>query len=271
MGIETLPTPQGEVPEPLPKGTLAPSDTTPGIMPPGMDYEIDQGQPGMPFQQDMPGPMEPGADEGLPGLPLDDLLPPTDLPGAAPGDSLMPNFDAVPNPDDGGAVEPRRENRSAGPQGVSAHQAPSGPNVGYAAVQASATDSGTAKRRPVARAAARKSAAAAPLGLDGYCPVELADREAWLQGDPRWSAVHEGRAYRFAGAAQRQHFLANPDRYAPVSAGCDPVLLVDAKRKVLGRTEFCVVCKDRLYMFSSKETFAKFRKDANRYCGAVAR
>jgi YHS domain-containing protein len=62
-----------------------------------------------------------------------------------------------------------------------------------------------------------------------------------------------------------KRFLANPDRYTPVLSGRDAVLAVEQGREVPGSTEFCVVYDDRLYMFSSAESIARFRQDPNRY------
>jgi YHS domain-containing protein len=103
------------------------------------------------------------------------------------------------------------------------------------------------------------------VALDGYCPVELSKHERWVPGDRRWPAVHRGRRYLFSGPTQREQFLANPDRYAPACSGCDPVLLADGRRRVLGQTDYCVIYNRRLYMFSSLVTVTRFQKDPKRY------
>ena len=51
------------------------------------------------------------------------------------------------------------------------------------------------------------------LGLDGYCPVTLADQKKWQVGDRRYGVIHRGRTYLFAGPVEQQKFLANPDHY----------------------------------------------------------
>lgn len=130
-------------------------------------------------------------------------------------------------------------------------------------------------RQPVLPAASLAPAAAPapnwPVALDGYCPVTLAETEQWTAGDPRLGVEHQGRTYLMAGEAQRQRFLANPNRYAPVLGGADPVLAADAKSDVPGRTEHCVVYDGRLYMFSSAAMLARFHQNPKKYSAAAAR
>jgi YHS domain-containing protein len=103
------------------------------------------------------------------------------------------------------------------------------------------------------------------IALDGYCPVELGEKEHWTPGNPRWPVVYEGRTYLCSGPMQRQRFLAAPDRYAPAYSGHDPVLVVDGNRRVPGQTDFCVIFDGRLYMFSSSATLARFKNNPQRY------
>ncbi|MFH1266600.1 MAG: thioredoxin family protein [Planctomycetota bacterium] len=111
------------------------------------------------------------------------------------------------------------------------------------------------------------------LALAGYCPVRLAESECWVPGDPRWGLVHEGRTYLFAGPAERDRFDAEPDRYAPVLAGNDLVLLVEEGRTVPGRREHGAWFEGqpqgrfekRVYLFSSEGTLERFDADPYRY------
>jgi len=109
-----------------------------------------------------------------------------------------------------------------------------------------------------------------PVALDGYCPVELGNNERWVEGDSRWSAVHQGRMYLLSGPTQRKCFLADPDRYAPTNSEHDPVLTINESRNVPGQTDYCVTYNGRLYMFSSETTLARFRKHPKRYATAVS-
>ena len=58
-----------------------------------------------------------------------------------------------------------------------------------------------------------------PLGLDGFCPVSLSEKQQWVSGDSRWGVIHRGRTYLFAGPEEQRRFFADPDRYAPVAVG----------------------------------------------------
>jgi len=121
---------------------------------------------------------------------------------------------------------------------------------------------------PFARVERADRADSPPVALDGFCPVELTEREQWTAGDPRWTAIHEHRTYLFAGRQQREQFLADPARYSPACAGHDPVLLVDAARRVSGETDYCVTYHGRLYLFASLVTLKRFQRDPQRYLGA---
>jgi YHS domain-containing protein len=104
-----------------------------------------------------------------------------------------------------------------------------------------------------------------PVALDGFCPVELGDKGHWVAGNPQITAVHRGFTYRLSGDEQRKRFLANPERYAPMFSGEDPVLIVDGQRHVRGQTDYCVAYNGRLYMFSGAATLARFQTDPQRY------
>jgi len=101
-----------------------------------------------------------------------------------------------------------------------------------------------------------------PLGLDGYCPVQLIENWSWVVGDRQWGAIHEGRTYLFAGPKERQMFLENPHKYAPVEGGDDAVVLREQGQRVPGRRECGGVYDGRLYLFSSEASYAKFEQAA---------
>ena len=110
-----------------------------------------------------------------------------------------------------------------------------------------------------------------PLALDGYCPVELIENQAWTLGDQRWSAEHDGVLYRFAKEAHMNRFMEEPGRYIPVKGGKDPVLLMQENKTISGRTDFCAIYKNRLYMFSSRESLTAFRQNPKKYVSPVIR
>lgn len=108
-----------------------------------------------------------------------------------------------------------------------------------------------------------------PLGLEGYCPVTLAEKGVWTEGRAQWGVRHRGRTYLFAGPEQQQAFLAAPDRYAPALSGDDPVTVVDQGKSLPGRRAYGVTYQSRMYLFSSSETRAQFAANPERYTAPV--
>ncbi len=105
------------------------------------------------------------------------------------------------------------------------------------------------------------------VALEGYCPVELLRNGRWIAGDLRWTVVYGGHIYRLSGPAQRQAFLENPEAFAPVGSGNDPVLAVDEHSTVPGKSAHCAVYDGRLYMFATAASQAKFNEQPERYAG----
>lgn len=101
----------------------------------------------------------------------------------------------------------------------------------------------------------------APLGLDGFCPVQLVENSRWQPGKKAWGAIHRGRTYLFTGEDERRRFLANPDHYAPVSSGDDVVLLLEQGRSISGYREHGLQFEGHVYLFSAEETLNKFRSN----------
>jgi len=104
----------------------------------------------------------------------------------------------------------------------------------------------------------------APL-LEGYCPVQLCDHERWVRGDPRYKVTHGGQTLLLSGPAERQRFLASPWRYLPACGGNDPVLEAEEGRHVPGTPEHSAIYNQRLHLFASAATLAKFRDNPQRY------
>jgi len=104
-----------------------------------------------------------------------------------------------------------------------------------------------------------------PVGLEGYCPVTLAERGVWVEGRAQWGVRHRGRTYLFASVEQQQAFLADPDRYAPALSGDDPVLAFDAGKSTPGQRRYGVTYQSRTYLFTSPETRDAFAANPQRY------
>ena len=109
-----------------------------------------------------------------------------------------------------------------------------------------------------------------PVGLEGYCPVTLAERGVWVEGRAQWGVRHRGRTYLFATAEQQKAFLADPDRYAPALSGDDPVMAFDAGKSTPGQRRYGVTYQSRTYLFASTETRDAFAANPQRYTsGAI--
>jgi len=108
-----------------------------------------------------------------------------------------------------------------------------------------------------------------PTGMDGYCPVTLSEQSRWQLGDVRWGAVHRGRTYLFAGPSEQQRFLANPDFYAPMLSGHDPVQYIEGGKLIGGTRQHGVFYRQQVYLFSSEETLDRFWKAPEQYHAAA--
>lgn len=108
-----------------------------------------------------------------------------------------------------------------------------------------------------------------PLGLEGFCPVTLADRGAWVEGRAQWGARHRGRTYLFAGPDEQKAFLADPDRYSPALSGDDPVLAFETGKSTPGQRRFGVTYQQRVYLFATPETRSTFAANPDRYTARI--
>jgi YHS domain-containing protein len=104
-----------------------------------------------------------------------------------------------------------------------------------------------------------------PVALDGFCPVQLVERATWTPGNKLWGARHRGRIYLFAGPEEQRRFLADPDRFAPVSSGNDVVLATDQGRTVPGGREHGVYYGGRVYLFADEASLQRFGSNPNFY------
>jgi len=122
---------------------------------------------------------------------------------------------------------------------------------------------------PASPATAPPAGPPLPLGLEGYCPVELVERKTWTLGDRQWSVTHAGRTYLLAGPEQQRRFLADPNRYSPVFSGNDIVMQVDRGQTVTGQRRHGVFFCDRVYLFSSEESLQTFARQPDYYDAAL--
>lgn len=104
-----------------------------------------------------------------------------------------------------------------------------------------------------------------PIGMEGYCPVTLVEHRSWTKGNENFGCIHRGRLYFFAAANLRDRFMQQPDRFAPMLSGYDPVMFAEQRQLVSGKRAHGVFFGDRVYMFDSEETLNQFRSDVDRY------
>lgn len=109
----------------------------------------------------------------------------------------------------------------------------------------------------------------APVGMDGYCPVTLCELHQWTPGNPAWGVQYRGRTYLFASEEAKQKFWQNPDRFAPIASGMDPVLAIDHHQDVPGQRACGVFFEDRVYLFANEQSLAVFKQNPDRYATEI--
>jgi YHS domain-containing protein/thiol-disulfide isomerase/thioredoxin len=109
----------------------------------------------------------------------------------------------------------------------------------------------------------------APFGLDSYCPVTLCEQHQWTPGNPEWGVQYRGRTYLFASPEAKQKFWQNPDRYAPVASGLDPVLAIEQGQEVPGQRAHGVFFEDRIYLFANEQSLEAFKQNPDRYAAEI--
>ena len=110
-----------------------------------------------------------------------------------------------------------------------------------------------------------------PLGLDGYCPVTLVEREKWVKGDPKFGAYHRGRTYLFVSAEAQAKFLQNQgfDKFAPALSGYDPVKYAERGELVDGKRVHGVFFHNQVFLFADEVGLQQFWTDPERYATIV--
>ncbi len=110
-----------------------------------------------------------------------------------------------------------------------------------------------------------QAAGGPPLALDGYCPVTLVNDNKWQPGDKRFGIIHRGQLYLFTSEAQKQQFWKDPDLYAPILSGNDPVAFAESGQSVAGSRRHGVFFRNQIYLFTSEQSLEKFWASPGRY------
>ncbi|MCC7423225.1 MAG: hypothetical protein IT428_23360 [Planctomycetaceae bacterium] len=100
-------------------------------------------------------------------------------------------------------------------------------------------------------------------GFKGFCPVTLRDERELVDASPQFMGTYEGQTYAFASLEAQRRFERDPKKYSPMSAGYDVILLSNHGREVPGSLDYAIWYKDRLHLFSSRETLETFVEGLN--------
>ena len=248
-GKEHLATPPPATPVPLPKEQYAPPPGAGGMegIPiqegpstgPETPFQLESGLPGLPGLPTMPETPPPGTPP--PGTPQPGQMP---IEGAPDG---SPTPESTPKPGEGGSINVSPESPQGQPeqkakptQVVDAQppmsvvqpsqpiqeaqwqvevavpeepvepMVPETPAEPWAQPRAWKSDHEPAESRAERPVGYEAPVEPSPVGLDGYCPVTLAQTEQWVQGDSRLAVQYEGKTYLMSGPIQHRMFRAPP-------------------------------------------------------------
>jgi YHS domain-containing protein len=96
--------------------------------------------------------------------------------------------------------------------------------------------------------------------LHGYDTVAYHTQGKPVKGSEKFTARHDGATYRFASAANRDKFRANPAKYAPAYGGFCAMGAALGKKLDVDPTQFKVV-NGSLYLNVNADVFAKWSQD----------
>lgn len=100
------------------------------------------------------------------------------------------------------------------------------------------------------------------VAISGYDPVAYFSQTKALKGSPQITASHAEATYQFTSQANRDAFLANPDRYAPVYGGYCAYGVANGHKVNVDPEAFRVV-DGRLYLNYSKGVQQKWLADVH--------
>ena len=102
-------------------------------------------------------------------------------------------------------------------------------------------------------------------GFKGFCPVELRNNRELVDSSEKIAARYGLNTYYLSSAEAKAEFEANPGRFAPAAGGADVVVLANTAESVEGSLDFCLWYRDRLYLFTSRETQQLFSRSPARF------
>lgn len=101
--------------------------------------------------------------------------------------------------------------------------------------------------------------------LNGYCPVTLWNNRRWEKGSPQFKSEHRGQVYLMSSEAALKEFNDHPERFSPRFLGCDPVIVYESDRAVLGSTRFAAFYDDELFLFVNDINRQAFKRNPDNF------
>lgn len=99
------------------------------------------------------------------------------------------------------------------------------------------------------------------FAIQGYDPVAYFTEGEPVKGSDDFTATYDGATYRFASAANRDAFVADPEKYAPQYGGfCAYAVAHDATAPI--DPQAFTVLNGKLYLNYSDHVRAQWRNDA---------
>ena len=89
--------------------------------------------------------------------------------------------------------------------------------------------------------------------IGGYSPVSYFEVGMPELGDPQWTAIHDGNEYWFTSQSQRDLFVAEPERYAPVFGALCPFSLAHGRKLPIDPTRFKIIAGELLLFHQSRD------------------
>jgi len=101
--------------------------------------------------------------------------------------------------------------------------------------------------------------------LDGYCAVSLQRDSCWKLGRLTHRIDYRGLVYLFAGLEEEKAFAANPEKYALLLEGNDPVTWIEERKRVPGALRHGICYGQHVLLFSSEDNLHKFLVNRSKY------
>lgn len=98
------------------------------------------------------------------------------------------------------------------------------------------------------------------VAISGYDPVAYFTENRAVEGSDAYTADHGGATYRFSTAANRDAFVADPDRYAPQYGGYCAYAVANGYTAKIDPEAYSVV-DGKLYLNFSKSVRQRWSKD----------